>query len=92
MPLKVVEQSPLVLSDYWSSRQNVVTCDLIYPHTVTEIYLLEYSADQRWYFLDKQAPNELWFLKITDSVAQTTDSQIAGCKSISHLHSVIRQS
>ncbi|RLL95785.1 hypothetical protein CFD26_103904 [Aspergillus turcosus] len=67
-PLKhPVRQHPLALCDYRTARNDAMPCDLVYPHTTTEITIFRYSSGQRWYFIDNQTPKEMWIFKIMDS-------------------------
>ncbi|WAO96298.1 Hypothetical protein NCS54_01396700 [Fusarium falciforme] len=72
-----VKQHPFVLCDYRTAKSDFVPCDLIYPHTITEIMVFRNSASQKWYFIDKQVPGEAWIFKIIDSQS-LTDSNVAG--------------
>ncbi|KAI9846971.1 MAG: hypothetical protein M1837_003327 [Sclerophora amabilis] len=71
-----VQQHPLILCDYRTAQQDAIPCDLLYPHTVTELSVFRYSDEQRWYFMDNQTSEELWLLKIMDSESRR-DSTIA---------------
>ncbi|KAI8652086.1 hypothetical protein NCS56_01425400 [Fusarium sp. Ph1] len=62
-----VRQHPFVLCDYRTAKSDFIPCDLIYPHTITEIMVFRNSASQKWYFIDQQVPHEAWIFKIMDS-------------------------
>ncbi|KAI5457330.1 hypothetical protein BGZ63DRAFT_365182 [Mariannaea sp. PMI_226] len=62
-----VKQHPFVLCDYRSCKTDYSPCDLVYPHTVTEIMVFKNSPSQNWYFIDQQTEDEAWVFKIVDS-------------------------
>ncbi|KAI8711524.1 hypothetical protein NCS52_01416200 [Fusarium sp. LHS14.1] len=62
-----VRQHPFVLCDYRTAKSDWTPCDLIYPHTITEIMVFRNSASQKWYFIDQQVTDEVWMFKIMDS-------------------------
>ncbi|KAM0431331.1 hypothetical protein ACHAPT_005305 [Fusarium lateritium] len=50
-----------------TAKSDFIPCDLVYPHTITEIMVFKISASQKWYFIDQQALDEAWVFKIMDS-------------------------
>ncbi|KAI8650448.1 hypothetical protein NCS57_01378600 [Fusarium keratoplasticum] len=71
-----VRQHPFVLCDYRTAKSDFISCDLIYPHTITEIMVFRNSASQKWYFIDQQVTDEAWIFKIMDSQS-LIDSNVA---------------
>ncbi|EQB53568.1 hypothetical protein CGLO_06686 [Colletotrichum gloeosporioides Cg-14] len=69
-PLKgPVRDWPLALCDIRSvdAKADLQACDIVDPENVSEEYVLHYSPDLRWYYLEDQMPNEVWIMLQSDS-------------------------
>ena len=64
-----VEDSPLAFCDYFTvdKGRDLLAVDRISPQYVGEVYYLKHSADQRWYYLSGQRPDELALFVSYDS-------------------------
>ncbi|KAE8443928.1 hypothetical protein EG329_001238 [Mollisiaceae sp. DMI_Dod_QoI] len=59
-PLKPVEDSPLAFCDYYSiAHSALVAADRVSPEYCGEVYYLKFEAEQQWYYLSKQKPDEI---------------------------------
>lgn len=68
-PLKgPVEDWPLALCDATTlGPSDVVPSDVVYQKVATENYLVHFSDKQKWYYLDRQQPDEVFMFKAADS-------------------------
>lgn len=53
--------------------------DLVFPHYVSELYKLRHRSEQKWFYLDRQMPDEVLLIKMCDSGA-TAANRIAECE------------
>ncbi|KAH8768682.1 hypothetical protein F5882DRAFT_188302 [Hyaloscypha sp. PMI_1271] len=59
-PLKPVEDSPLAFCDYHSIVDSaLVAADRVSPEYCGEVYYLKFEAEQQWYYLSNQQPDEM---------------------------------
>lgn len=64
----VVESYPISVCDSRSlRREDLVACDMIYPHITTEIYHILHNKNQQWYYLPAQQRDEVLLMKTFDS-------------------------
>ncbi|PSN62769.1 hypothetical protein BS50DRAFT_501517 [Corynespora cassiicola Philippines] len=74
-----VMDHPLAVCDYGTvDRKDLVAVDLVFPHYVSELYKIWHNESQKWYYLDKQMPDEVWLIKMCDSDA-TEENGVAEC-------------
>jgi hypothetical protein len=65
-----LRDSPLGLCDGATVTARCLRAtDLRYPNRTGEIFYLEYSPQQRWYFASDMNPDEVWLIKSFDSLA-----------------------
>ncbi|KAM0430143.1 hypothetical protein ACHAPT_006151 [Fusarium lateritium] len=63
-----VEDWPLALCDARTlDPSDAIPSDVVYAKVATENYLIHYSDQQRWYYLDHQEPGEVFMFKAADS-------------------------
>ena len=75
-PLLPVENAPLVLCDRRSvHRSNLVEADKVSPGLIERDYFVKYDADQKWYWLSNQRPDEVIIFKSWDSC---NEASVAG--------------
>src|ERR1700739_4873312 len=66
-----VLESPLALCDAESlAEENLIASDLKYPDRTGETYWVTYNPEQRWYYLPKMKPDEVWLIQCFDSALQ----------------------
>lgn len=64
----MVESWPLALCDSRSvDPRDLVATDTIRRHYISETFYSLFNADQKWYYLSQQSPEEVTMLKIYDS-------------------------
>ncbi|KAF2801578.1 uncharacterized protein BDZ99DRAFT_403092 [Mytilinidion resinicola] len=64
-----IEQHPLALCDYRTSKLDGHPSDLVNPHFDSENLQVAYSSLQKWYFINRQTIDEAWMIKMADSEA-----------------------
>ncbi|KAK1051669.1 hypothetical protein LTR74_016742 [Friedmanniomyces endolithicus] len=47
--------------------RDLVAVDLVFPHYVSELYKVYYSARHQSYYLSGQMPDEVWTIKMCDT-------------------------
>lgn len=64
-----VAHYPLAVVDFATinCEKDLVDVDLIRPEKTGAFHLVRYNPSQKWYFLNKQAPDEVLLLKNYDS-------------------------
>lgn len=76
-PLLPVENAPLVLCDRRSVRRSdLLEADKVSPGLIERDYFVKYDADQKWYWLSNQRPDEVTIFKSWDSC---NEASTAGC-------------
>lgn len=60
--------SPLAVADGQTVEANdLISCDLVYPDRIGEIFQIAHNPNQRWYYHPKMTPNEVLLIKGFDS-------------------------
>jgi hypothetical protein len=63
-----VQDCPLALCDGSTVRdEDLIVCDNITKSRIGELVMPIYNPDAKWYYLDRQRPDELTIMKIVDS-------------------------
>lgn len=66
--LPVVEDKPLTFLDYFSiDKDDLIAVDRVTPFQAGEVYMVKYSANQRWYWLSKMKSSELLVMLTYDT-------------------------
>ena len=76
--MEPIEQHPLTLCDYRTSKLDGHPSDLVYPHFDSENLQVAYSGSQKWYFIDRQMIDDAWLIKMADSTG-AEDPDISEC-------------
>ena len=60
----MVENQPLAVCDSTSlQEEDLIACDMIYPHVTTEIFHVLHNPDQKWYYLREQRGEEILLMR-----------------------------
>lgn len=66
-----MEDSPLAFCDYRSiDESDLVAADRVSEQYAGEVYYLRYNAEQRWYWFEHHAPDEIALFLSFDSKPQ----------------------
>ncbi|KAI1159892.1 hypothetical protein F5B18DRAFT_664214 [Nemania serpens] len=75
-----VEDCPLAICEARSvDAGDLVVADRVTPNFRVELYYLQHNPNQKWYWISRQSPDELWLFTNYDSRCQKDGSRWGTC-------------
>jgi hypothetical protein len=85
----IVEDCPLAICDPSSiDPQDLVAADRVTPDFRVQLYYLRHNPSQKWRWISKQAPNELWAFVNYDSRCRLEEKSTWKSKTAPPLHTI----